>query len=107
MVSDSPEDIPIVVTEVICHLAEIDDRQILDPHELAQAWLEVRLCDAAVLDVLTEHQRLHYQAIVEGPRRSARQPRGSDRSTVVTGVVRLHLAIHRRRILLQDLEADW
>jgi hypothetical protein len=98
---DHPDDERIVLAEVVVHLREIDRRSIDDQQRLAAAWLQVHRCDAAVLDVLEPAARQAYQAVVDGPHRGGAIARAwSVGSALRAGSAHLHVAVHRRLMLL-------
>jgi hypothetical protein len=98
---DRPDDERIVLAEVVVHLREIDCRSIDDQRQLAAAWLQVHRSDAAVLDVLEPAARQAYQDVVDAPRRNGVLGRTwSVGSALRTGSAHLHVAVHRRLMLL-------
>jgi hypothetical protein len=97
------EDSRIVLTEVVSHLFEIDNRSIADPLELAQAWAEVHSCDDAVMGALDTSDRLSYQVIVDTRRQRPRRPKPASSAILHDRAVVLHLAVHRRLVALRDL----
>jgi hypothetical protein len=100
-----PEDSDIVVSEVLLHLLELDARRFDEPADLALVWAEVHRCDDDVLEALDAGDRMSYQASIDRTRpepsyRSRREPNLRER------VAHLHLALHRRLVLLRDLVPD-
>ena len=104
--ADFPDGGAVVMTEVIDHLGEVDHRRVASPLELAAAWREVRDCDAAVVEVLGVNDRVAYEGIVRSQPKGTTRSRRSADSSLRMSVSRLHVAIHRRIILLQDINAQ-
>jgi len=98
-----PEDAQVVLAEVLGHLLELDARPIDEPVELARAWAEVHGCDDAVLDALDTADRPVYQAALDTTPPRPRRPRRLSDPIVQERAVRLHLAVHRRVVVLRDL----
>ena len=102
--TDFPDDADVVVVEVVSHLLEVDGRSIVEPAGLAEAWAEVHRCDDAVLEALDPADRSIYQATIDTSRSRSRSSRRSRREPIVEErVVGLHLALHRRLVVLRDL----
>ena len=102
--TDFPEDAHVVLSEVLAHLLELDARTIHEPTELARAWADVHCCDDQVLEALDPNDRWAYQDTIDrsvSPVRSSRRASGG--SIVQERVVRLHLALHRRLVVLREL----
>ena len=99
---DRPDDERIVLAEVVVHLREIDCRSIDDQQRLAAAWLRVHRCDAAVLDVLDPAARRAYRGRRRRPPRGRRRRSTPGRSgpRCRAGSAHLHVAVHRRLMLL-------
>jgi len=101
--SDRPDDASVVVTEVIDHLAHLDQREIATAKDLTEAWFQLRTCDSAVLDSLGPSEQHHYQALIDAPRLRSPHSRRADRSALHPAIARLHTAIRRRLALLDGL----
>jgi hypothetical protein len=95
-----PEDSRIVLREVVTHLSELGDRIIADPLELTEAWTEVHRCDDAAMDALDPGVRHTYDVVTRSRSRRSRRIRSS---VVEDRVVVLHLAVHRRLVILTPL----
>jgi hypothetical protein len=93
----------VEIAAVASQLAEIDTRRIVEPFELAEAWADLRRCDEAATSALEPVDARLYRIIVDTPISSHRRTRARAIPVVDARVERLHQAIHRRLILLQDL----
>ncbi len=101
---EHPDDPRVVLVEVAEHLHEIDRRLVAHPEALSTAWRQMRRCDDAVIDALPPADRTSYEAVMvsSGPR--SRRPSAWFRSSGTNeDVARLHLALHRRIVLLRQL----
>jgi hypothetical protein len=101
--TDFPEDADVVLAEVIAQLVDVDHRRVSDATDLAQAWREIRHCDGAVLEVFTPEDRAAYEAIIDDDHDDSGHGRDSITATSRMSAARLHVAIHRRVVLLHDL----
>ena len=102
--TDFPDDAEVVLAEVVAHFLELDGRPPVEPVGLSEAWAEVHRCDDAVLEALDPTERSVYQATIDtGRSRSRRSRRSHGEPIVQNRVVGLHLALHRRLVVLRDL----
>ena len=102
--TDFPDDGQVVLAEVLLHFVELDGRAILEPVALTDAWMEVHQCDDEVLEALDPAERSTYQAVSNTSRsRSKPSQRWPGEPVMQESVVRLHLALHRRVVVLRDL----
>jgi hypothetical protein len=98
-----PEDQRVVAVELLVHLRELRSREIVDPRQLAEVWLQLRHCDSAALDSLEPTARDHYLSIVEVPRRPRPPLRQWDRAALRIGAAHLRVALHRRLMVLESV----